>query len=540
MNMKLEQRGDLSLEASEQPRDIRGGTASGGGATTLTGAVGFLWLLAFVLIGAALRFYLLGTKSLWLVEAFSVFVARQPWHTFLRTLWWGEANMSLFYFLLKGWIRLGDSELWLRSLSALFGIAAIPAVYAFGKRFVSSKVGMVAAGLLTLQSFHIQYSQELRSYSLLTFLVILSCYAFLLVLETPARKSAWLLWVIFSALAVYAHMFAVFVLISQWLVLTPARVKRLGILKLLGAAAGISFLVSPIAAVVVLQNKGQLDWVPPLTFSSVSEILQDLVGAGPAVSQDSVVAFLLIGLYGTLWIVALSSAFRARLSRSMDAETTDDATLPLLISWFVFPVAAMILISVFKPIIGPRYLLMCVPPGVLLAACGLQALEKSRPRGRMVSAAILLATVILAIMGTRNYYASFNTYGHNGRAVASYVLANQKPGDAVIFYTFSGHYVFEYYAMREQQAGTATTTPPVLFPLDLDRTSIVKRTAPFARVWLVLHQTRSTPLTDQRTADIEAALDTGFRRTIEKQFAGAGVDRGESGAIDVALYTRRE
>src|SRR5271170_7645599 len=97
------------------------------------------WLLLslFVLVGAFLRFHILGVRSLWPAECFSILVARQPWPMFLRTMWWGEANMAFYYTLLRGWLLGGDSEVWLQSLSALFGVMTIPAVYALGNRFLS-------------------------------------------------------------------------------------------------------------------------------------------------------------------------------------------------------------------------------------------------------------------------------------------------------------------------------------------------------------------------------------------------------------------
>src|SRR5713226_9135874 len=99
------------------------------------------WLLLSLLVaaGAFLRFHMLGVRSLWPAECFSILVARQSWPLFLRTMWWGEANMGFYYFLLRGWLLLGDSEVWLQSLSVLFGVMTIPAVYALASRFLTRK-----------------------------------------------------------------------------------------------------------------------------------------------------------------------------------------------------------------------------------------------------------------------------------------------------------------------------------------------------------------------------------------------------------------
>jgi 4-amino-4-deoxy-L-arabinose transferase-like glycosyltransferase len=526
----------------ESPLDIRTKSRIGQAAEKLSSVDGLvslkgldLLLLVMVAVcGLLLRFHMLGAKSLWPDEAFSVHAARLPWLEFLRTMWWGEGNMALYYFLLRGWIHLGNSEFWLRTMTALFGVITLPAIYALGTRFLSRKAGAFAAVLMATHSFHVHYSQELRSYSLLTLLLILSAYAFLAMLETPEQKSFWFLYVAFSALAVYTHMFAVFVFVSQWLTLTPNRVKRLGIVKLLCAGAAIVILTAPIAAEVVTQHKDQLNWVPSLSLTGIFEVFQDLVGAVPVTSHGSVRSLAQLGLYGMTWAVGLGCFLQVR--KEPATERKKSSTLALLVSWLTFPVLAMAAISFFKPIWSPRYLLMCVPAAVLLASEGLVAIEGITLRARGVSSALFATMFGLALFATRDYFASFKTYGHDGRAVAQYVLSKQEPGDAVIFYTFSQHYVFEYYLMREKEAGSVTTAPAVLFPLDLERSKIEKRTAPYGRIWLVLHQTRRTPVTDVRTETIRAALEPHFRLAGEREFPGSGVDRGESGTIRVLLY----
>ena len=134
----------------------------------------------------------------------------------------------------------------------VFGVITIPAVYALASRFLSQKIGLVAAALLAVHSFHIEHSEQLRSYSLLTLLVVLSTYTFLSLLDSPRRKDLWVLYILFSSLAIYAQVFAVFILGAQWLAVRPGRAKQLGLLKLLLAAISIFVLVAPLLAVIDL------------------------------------------------------------------------------------------------------------------------------------------------------------------------------------------------------------------------------------------------------------------------------------------------
>jgi 4-amino-4-deoxy-L-arabinose transferase-like glycosyltransferase len=494
------------------------------------------WLLLslLVLVGAFLRFHMLGVRSLWPAECFSIMVARQPWPQFLRTMWWGEGNMAFYYVLLRGWLLFGDSEIWLQSLSALVGVMAIPAIYALGSRFLGRNMGLIAAALLAIHSFHIDRSEVLRSYSLLTLLVILSTYAFLSLLDSPRRKDLWALYVIFSALALYAQTFAIFLLAGQWVALLPGRFKRLGVVKLLGAAVAIGVLTAPLLAMTVLENKGQLDWVPRLTATSILNVVRGIVGADTLALQSSLASAFLMVLYGMAWVFAVWESFRTTPSKTDEPDSS--AAVPVLAWTLAFPVLAMTAISLIKPILYPRFLLMCVPAAVLLAGQGLVTIYKYVPLGRLASSVVLLLTLLLGLASTRKLDTSLPNSGLDWRATTNYILSRRAVGDAVIFYNFGGDWTWDYYVGRARKAGDNGPTPPVIFPLSFDRASIVSRTVPYQRVWLVLQQDIPNPQSDANTALLVRTMQEQFHLVEEKEFPGETMYPGESVTIHVALY----
>jgi len=495
------------------------------------------WLLLslLVLVGSFFRFHMLGVRSLWPAECFSILVARQPWPQFLRTMWWGEGNMAFYYVLLRAWLLLADSEIWLQSLSAMFGVMAIPAIYALGSRFLSKNVGFIAAGLLAIHSFHVERSEVLRSYSLLTLIVILSTYSFLAILESPRRKGLWVLYVLFSALAIYAQTFSVFLLAGQWLALLPLRIKSLGVLRLLAAGTAIGVLTSPLLAVMILENKGQLDWVPRLTPTSILNVFRGIVGADTLALQSSLGSVLLLALYVVTWIFAVWALFLSE-RREVDQPTTG-AAVPVLGWTLAFPIVAMTAISLVKPILYPRFLLMCVPAGVLLASQGLTTIEKHLTRGRLVSYAVLFLMICLSLVGTHKLDTTLGKSGLDWREVTNHILSHREAGDAVIFYNFGGNWTWEYYVGRARRAGDNGPMPPTLFPLSFDRASIVSRTAPYKRVWLVLQQDIPTPQSDANTALLVRTMQEQFLPVEEKVFAGVSMYPGESVDIHLTLYT---
>src|SRR5579864_7908302 len=104
-----------------------------------------LWFGLVVLAAAVLRIFRLGTKSFWLDEATSVVLAQADRHVFAVAIIHRQANMALYYLLLRGWIRLGSSEFLTRFLSVIAGVAAIPAIYLLGRHLFGRKAGRLAA-----------------------------------------------------------------------------------------------------------------------------------------------------------------------------------------------------------------------------------------------------------------------------------------------------------------------------------------------------------------------------------------------------------
>jgi hypothetical protein len=144
-----------------------------------------LALSAIVTLGASLRIYEIGAEGLWIDEAFSVWLARQPWGEMVRWVASVDQHPPLYYTLLHGWIRVfGDGEANLRALSALLGTLTLPVGYLLGRRLVDRKVGLFSALILATSPFHVRFAQEARMYTLLTLTGALALYAFIRLLDS--------------------------------------------------------------------------------------------------------------------------------------------------------------------------------------------------------------------------------------------------------------------------------------------------------------------------------------------------------------------
>src|SRR6478609_5185376 len=160
---------------------------------------------ALTVLGFALASSRLGLSGLW-----TVITSHDP-------------NMGLYYVLLHSWTRVfGYSEAAVRSMTVALAGFAVPVMYLLGRRLFGRSAGIIAALLLAMAPFFVQYEQTARSYALVVLLMLLSSYFFVAELEKPSRATL-VAYVLASALAVYAHYFAAFVLVVQAMTLIAVR-----------------------------------------------------------------------------------------------------------------------------------------------------------------------------------------------------------------------------------------------------------------------------------------------------------------------------
>ncbi|MFZ0537475.1 MAG: glycosyltransferase family 39 protein, partial [Candidatus Sulfotelmatobacter sp.] len=131
-------------------------------------------------------------------------------------MWRREANMSLYYLLLRGWLHLGSSPFFIRSLSVIISLVTLPAIFWLASKLFDRRTGLLAVALMSFNAFHIRYAQEARSYSLFVLLAILSSGFFVAALQEPSRGNR-AGYGLASVLAVYAHLYALLLLAAQWL-----------------------------------------------------------------------------------------------------------------------------------------------------------------------------------------------------------------------------------------------------------------------------------------------------------------------------------
>jgi len=466
------------------------------------------WVAVATLVGAGVRLHHLAGRSLWIDEAASTYFATMPWRPFLRLLWGYQGNMTLYYFLLRAWMHLGDSESVVRGLSVLFGILAIPAVYVLGTALFDRATGLIAAALLSVHSFHVAFSQEARGYSLLIFLLVLTTYVLVRVMESKQELWRWMLFAVVAALCVYAHIFAVLVLAAHALAIVFPRPFRVRLKAVVVTAFVFGILVAPMAGFVLLHHSDQIAWVPKPAPGEIFEFLKLLTSQGGILLM--VLYFALCGL--AFWPSAAGSA----LGR-------ENWALRLLGLWVVLPPALTLAASVIKPLFFPRYMVMCVPALVILAARGIVRFSQGTAVNYWAATSVLVLVLILSAWGTHHYFLDFPNETSDWRSAVNYILERQQPGDGVVFY-IPNDYAYLYYVRRAEGQHEVTEAPDVVYPPPSwrppGRDEIERDISGRKRIWLVLHIEESDP---QISAVIQSTLAERLRAE-GKQVVFAGQD----------------
>ncbi|MGA2697553.1 MAG: glycosyltransferase family 39 protein [Terriglobales bacterium] len=467
-------------------------------------------LVVITLCAAALRFHAVGIKTFWFDEGVSVAIARLDPYNFLRILWRREANMSLYYALLHIWLWMGNSEAFVRSFSVIFAIATIPAIYFLGRRLFDSRTGLITAGLLSVNAFHVCYSQEARSYSLMVLLCVLSSLYFLKTIESSRYRYAY---VVLSTLAIYAHFYSLLLIAAQYLWLRYLAPKAMSS-EAIGARTWktISLLVSPILIFVATTGAGPLKWIPRPGLKDLWNFAVLITGHG------GVILAITIGVLATL------GAYPAMRKKS----TADDWPLQFLIVWLSFPILLVLFLSIFRPLFLSRYFIFCLPPLLLLVAAGL---GRIRPLWQVP---LLVLCLALSFRGTTAYYIhDFDNERDDWRFASNYILQNAQPGDALLFHVPMGRMPYDYYVSLDETP-LLPSAPQVLYPhhgpritfLDFvekpDYVRLSDALPQYRRVWVVISHAGTPSGLDRVATNLTSLAQTGH--THGQQFAFKGID----------------
>jgi uncharacterized membrane protein len=172
-----------------------------------------LW--SIVALGSIVRLSGLDLQSLWYDEGLQYYVAVNNGIGGLFTQT-HSFHPPLSFLINHLFLQIGQSEVFLRLPSALFGLASLPVFYILGRDVTSRQVALLSTSILALSPFHIWYSQDGRMYSQVLFFSLVSSVVLFRALKQNEVKW-WALYVVVSTAGMYTQIFMVLALSAQFL-----------------------------------------------------------------------------------------------------------------------------------------------------------------------------------------------------------------------------------------------------------------------------------------------------------------------------------
>ncbi len=433
--------------------------------------------LAVVLVAAAaLRLHHLDAESVWLDESFSVAIARTSLANIV-TETGQDVHPPLHYFLLFFWGKVAGGSPWAaRLLSTIFSLGVVAAAFAVASHLRSRRVGLIAATLLATSVFQIEFAQEARMYALLALLSTLSISAFVRLLESSSPR-AFVAYVAITALLVYTHAYAAFVLAAQAASLAWVAA---------GARTSATTLATRWVLALTCVLVAFLPWLAIFTwqFSSVQRAFWI---PEPQWSSAWAPFLAYAGSKTMLWgLGPLAIAGTVAMWRASRAGTGVARPIAIVLPWLLGPIALPFVLSrVSSPIFLEKYTIAASVPFAILAAEGVAVLPLAPLR-----ALVLTGLVVLSVTPLRTYYDT--TRKDNWRAAVPAIEQRAQPDDLLVFYPYFHQIPFDFYRQRSDLAERAFPLfdPPP--PADGWSHVMERATGGHSRVWLITLQGDAT------------------------------------------------
>lgn len=358
--------------------------------------------IALTLAGLALRLLDLGSRPLWLDEAFSAWFSDRSFHYLWHVLPTYEAHPPFFYSVLRTWrLLVGPDYTLMRGLSAVLGTLTIPIVMAIvfeqerqaptGRPLLRAAIG----GILTSCSpMFMVISQEARPYPLLTFAYSLAILSLLrLVRELncggPGRWRTWIFLGASTTLTGWSHALGILYAISVALALLPvwltSRKTATGVVR--AATTAVLFSAIYLPCLIMMSGRAEdwstnwLRWEPGMF---LPELLALYTVPVEALSVASAIAALVMVLL-----------FKRALSSTWGSKGWNCDRLMLLL-WLGPPMLAALISALLEPVLLARTLSGTLVPAYLMIAGTTARTSDARER-RIIVGALCIPLVPAAL-----------------------------------------------------------------------------------------------------------------------------------------------
>ncbi len=387
-------------------------------------------LLAILSVSVFLRLYNIDFQSIWLDEIHTM-IESDPDLTFqeFHEVMMAREGMGHLYFLILKYLYyiFGYSPFTARLFSAVVGVLSVYWMYRIGKVLSSKNTGLIAALLLTVNFFHISYSQEARPYVLLLLFTIISYYYLILFIKTHALKNA-VLTGVFSGLIVNAHFVGIITVASQSLLLLGAlfvleKEQRILFFKRSLHSGWIALLVmSPTTPLFLKMMEYKSGWLLPPGPDGLTTIFKLFLGNTE----------LLYFIFSLLIIYFLVQLFQQNNVRPQLSDIVDNKLVfstIILFNWmFLSILLPVVKTYLSEPMILHRYFIGLLPALILIIAIGADMIKNNMVKVTLL--VVIFSFSVVDICVVKKYYTTATK--SQFREVTQEILDKKKDTDKFV------------------------------------------------------------------------------------------------------------
>lgn len=426
------------------------------------------WLPAVMVGNAILTLIGLGSESLWLDERMSLTIVETDLDGLIRFFRTLPEQHPFYYALLKVWHIFGNSEFAVRSLSAVFTVVSVFAIYRLAQRVLDETSARIASIVMATSPYMLFFGQEARMYSLLGLLSIVCTYFLLRWWDEERRLAAY---TVLGVLGAYTHVFFLFLLSAHllWAVAQrPFVDKRTA--RLFGAQCIIGLFYVPWLFMIFSGPLGNQWWkgtinivlAVPYTFLRFS------VGYSEVIANYEWkvrVVDLIRSQLPLLLVVAITyGAVAVYGAKRLATRARHGSIIPIGI---LAPMIIATVASLITIIVGERYFMVCFPFFVLLLAAGIASLLEPG-KGRAARVALVAAFAVIVGHTLFDYYTDEEYGKEQWEEVAIYMRNNASDNDIIVLHKPYIDRAFSYY-FGEEAGPRVLASDPDLKPMLLEQ-----------------------------------------------------------------------
>lgn len=369
-----------------------------------------------------------------------------------------DAHPPLYYPLMHLWFPLvGTTEYALRFVPLVFGVLLVVTVAVLGRRLADVRVGLAAGFLAAVNPYEIYFAQDARSYTLATWLGVMSTAVLWRALQTD-RWRHWIAYAILTLVLAYTHYYFFLIVVFQavfvgWVAWGQRRIPWRYIV--VGAGAGLAYVPWLMYAWAFLTGyPGNIER-PGLLAALVRPLL--------AFAGGQFLTYPLTWVSGLVFwpLLALGVVALRRHGRRVGSVEESLPAWLLMLLYLGVPLLLVFLVSRFKSIFSERYLVLASPAFLVLVAGGVVwALGRRKLWLTSFVAACAVLFVATGVLALGNYYFDPGfAKSPPWREVADYIRRKSRPSDGLVYTAALPEVI--YYNER------AARLPTLLIPYDL-------------------------------------------------------------------------